>query len=160
MYTCTKCNESHPPELFGGWPKNKWCKPCAADYQRTLRRRPGGYTPSGRNKAINATDDPVWERKLRRALVDARGNARSRNLEFGISRDDLPTNTACAISGLPMSADTGSPWIVSIDRINSRLGYIPGNIQLVCWAVNRAKGDLDNTEFAVLCAALGRLAQD
>lgn len=31
------------------------------------------------------------------------------------------------------------PTNVSVDRINSNLGYIKGNLQLVCMAVNQIK---------------------
>lgn len=51
----------------------------------------------------------------------------------------------CALSGIPMTYyfDSGRvPTNVSVDRINSNLGYIKGNLQLVCMAVNQMKSDL------------------
>jgi hypothetical protein len=38
----------------------------------------------------------------------------------------------------------------SPDRINSELGYVPGNVQWVCWWVNRAKGQMSNETFLSL----------
>ncbi len=35
----------------------------------------------------------------------------------------------------------------SPDRINSERGYVPGNVQWVCWWVNRAKGQMSNETF-------------
>ena len=52
MFTCTKCSTYPDQSSFGGWPRNKWCKACSAEYQRNLRAE--GYKPSGRNKALAA----------------------------------------------------------------------------------------------------------
>jgi hypothetical protein len=41
---------------------------------------------------------------------------------------------------------------MSVDRIDNTRGYEAGNIQLVCWAYNRAKGA--STDAAVLRMAL------
>jgi len=40
---------------------------------------------------------------------------------------------------------------LSIDRIDSSKGYVEGNIQLVCRAVNYAKHALSQQEFIELC---------
>ena len=42
----------------------------------------------------------------------------------------------------------------SVDRINSEIGYVAGNVQLVCRCVNVAKHDLTMNEFIMLCAAV------
>ena len=34
------------------------------------------------------------------------------------------------------------PYVPSLDRINPSLGYVPGNVRLVTWQVNRALSDL------------------
>lgn len=43
---------------------------------------------------------------------------------------------------------------VSIDRINSNLGYKKDNIQLVCMAVNQMKSDLSIQELYMFCEAI------
>jgi len=40
--------------------------------------------------------------------------------------------------------------MMSLDRIDSDLGYIRGNLQLTCWFANRWKGASDNGEFIAL----------
>ena len=57
----------------------------------------------------------------------------------------------CAITNLKMSLITGhkhraNSFVVSLDRINSEVGYIKENIQLVCWQVNRMKDSLTMEE--------------
>ena len=63
----------------------------------------------------------------------------------------------CILSGVPMTTIRGteSGWQVptnaSVDRIDNNLGYISGNIQLVCWQVNLMKGQLTNEELVIFC---------
>jgi len=61
----------------------------------------------------------------------------------------------CAISGKPMKLSVSIPKEnlndrldrVSIDRIDSTEGYVPGNLQLVCFWVNIMKSDYGMEEF-------------
>ena len=160
MLTCTKCGESKTPDNFTSWPRNKWCRACAAAYQRELRQR--GYKPTGRNKALDALGAAGKAKAMRltRCVIQASHNAKKLKRAFNITTADLPDTDVCMISGLPLSYEAGSPWVVSIDCIDPALGYVPGNVQLVCWAVNRAKGDLTPDDFRLLCKSLGGLAQD
>lgn len=60
----------------------------------------------------------------------------------------------CALSGIKMTHISGEgrvPTNISIDRIDSNLGYIEGNIQLVCCAVNLAKSSWTEEEFIDIC---------
>ena len=40
---------------------------------------------------------------------------------------------------------------ISIDRIDSNLGYVKGNIQLVCYVVNIMKNNFSMNEFIAFC---------
>ena len=57
----------------------------------------------------------------------------------------------CAYSGLPLSTETNHPHTVSLDRIDSNIGYLRGNLQLVSWSVNKMKQDLNEELFLDLC---------
>lgn len=50
----------------------------------------------------------------------------------------------CELTGLPFSFTPDSvgppPMSPSLDRIVPELGYVPGNVRVVCWAVNAALG--------------------
>lgn len=50
----------------------------------------------------------------------------------------------CAVTGIKMTIERNSLFAASIDRIDSKLGHIKGNIQIVCQAVNWAKRHHDN----------------
>ncbi len=62
----------------------------------------------------------------------------------GLSIDHLLSllekqNGKCAISGIVMTTTFEDHAAISIDRIDSNVGYEPGNVQLVCTALNLAK---------------------
>lgn len=52
----------------------------------------------------------------------------------------------CAITGIRMDHKRNTLYTVSIDRIDSSIGYIDGNVQLVCKAINLAKSTYSNAE--------------
>jgi len=56
-------------------------------------------------------------------------------------------NGLCALSKQEMNFEHHNENAVSVDRIDSSLGYIKGNIQLTCWWANRMKFELSNEEF-------------
>jgi hypothetical protein len=52
----------------------------------------------------------------------------------------------CAISRIELNEDN-----LSLDRIDSNIGYIKGNVQWVDFTINRMKSDLKQSEFVKLC---------
>lgn len=60
----------------------------------------------------------------------------------------------CALSGRIMTYQTGAgriPTNISIDRIDSRVGYEPCNIQLVCIQANKMKAELSSEDLTGWC---------
>ena len=86
--------------------------------------------------------------------------AKLRNLPVGITIEFawnlyLAQRRKCALSGLLINF--GSRWgegSASLDRIDSKFGYVVGNVQWVHKDVNRMKMDLDQQHFLQLCAAI------
>jgi hypothetical protein len=63
----------------------------------------------------------------------------------------------CALSGIPMTFyfDSGRvPTNISVDRIDPKQGYIKGNLQLVCMAVNQMKSDLTIEQLKYFCRSI------
>ena len=66
-------------------------------------------------------------------------------------------NGCCALSGLEyqLPDDCTDPDLkASPDRIDSNLGYVKGNIQIVCWFINRWKSDDSNASFQRLLSMI------
>ena len=57
----------------------------------------------------------------------------------------------CAYSGLPLSLEANQLETLSLDRINSKIGYQKGNVQLVCSMVNRMKQEFCESDFIRMC---------
>lgn len=85
-----------------------------------------------------------------------------RGLDFNIDIDYIMTllkkqNGKCALTGWTMEftrsgvKGDGNPYGCTMDRINSDLGYIKGNIQLACWWPNKVKSNTSNREFIRMC---------
>lgn len=71
----------------------------------------------------------------------------------------------CAITGLPMTwghegehGNSGNRrgTNISIDRIDSNLTYIPGNVRLVCDRVNKIRSNMDDTDLYFWCAQIAQ----
>lgn len=89
---------------------------------------------------------------LTRQICNAKTRSKENGLKFEIDIKyvlDLWDKQAgrCAFSGLKMVHEYNSLRTVSMDRIDSNVGYAQGNIQLVCKALNFAKNQSSNDEF-------------
>ncbi len=115
-----------------------------------------------RKDIVNNDEDKFWIKMAR--SIQSRNNTTSVGLynewenkagaillaEFlkSLSREQA---NKCAITGEPMLLEIGTDIRpgskCSPDRINSDIGYYPGNIQLTTWWVNNMKSDMSIDEF-------------
>ena len=58
-----------------------------------------------------------------------------------------------------MGTGASNPLSCSIDRIDSEIGYVKGNIQLVTARTNLAKGNMTNEEFRDYCKMVAQNCQ-
>ena len=107
---------------------------------------------------------------FRTAFRIARRRARLTKKEFSLSLEHLKEvweaqEGMCPYTGwnliLPFSsthynliAKQHNPQRASLDRIDSSLGYINGNVQFVCHMANTAKGDYTHDQMMEFCAAI------
>lgn len=97
----------------------------------------------------------------RRLLHQCRASARYHRHECTITEDlleELLLGMACSATGLPLQTEwegpSGSnPWAPSVDRLNNSLGYVPGNVRIVCWAFNNMRGDFPDEVVETLVRA-------
>jgi hypothetical protein len=106
-------------------------------------------------------------------LRNARTRSRTRGMEFSITDDDWQRIVSraggrCELTGIVFSLAKGksgyrAPFAPSIDRINCSLGYIPGNVRLICVAMNYALSDwgsgvFESLAFAYASRRMGQIA--
>jgi hypothetical protein len=144
--TCFKCKETKPLALFfkhrltpDG--HHSWCKDCCREGNERSRQK------------LNST----IEGRARVFLINARKSAAKRGQVFALTVADIVECWSnqwgvCAYSGRQMTLEAGHLHTVSIERIDSSIGYTAANTILVCQAINRMKSDFSLEDFYALCS--------
>lgn len=132
----------------------KWrCNSCRVEYGPTSLvhvRRSTRCLPCA-NKA-NGTG---YEEISGSWLANYRHSARKRGYAWEVTPRQLWTqwllqSGSCAYTGWVLTHDADA----SLDRIDNRQGYIPGNVQWVHTHINRLKHTFTEEEFLLLCRAV------
>jgi hypothetical protein len=101
---------------------------------------------------------------LQKAWVAMQRRSRKRNTVNELTASNLEDlwqeqRGLCALSGYPLlhchdedNLAMSALFNASVDRIDSALGYIAGNVQLVGTRMNLMKGDKSNSEFWSFCS--------
>ncbi len=152
LYRCHICGEYLPADNFDINSKNyhrdgldRRCKKCKAI---AFKKR----------KEQRYKSDP-FRRMLVERLAGAKERAKKNNLDIDIDIEYLKflwnaQKGKCAISDIKMTYVMLQGRVstnLSIDRIDTNVGYIRGNVQLVCSAVNAMKSDLSKDELLYFC---------
>lgn len=142
---CSKCKQEFGASLFFKHSATKdglhsWCKSCCKE---------------GNNKSREKVNSKIESRAVV-FLRNAKKSAIKRNNEFDLTVEDIvdfwhQQNKICAYSGIEMTLESGKLNTVSIERIDSKIGYTKDNTILVCQAVNRMKSDFAYNDFFNLC---------
>jgi hypothetical protein len=145
MKVCFKCKEESSYEFFfkhnqtsDGY--HSWCKKCCTE---------------GNIKSRNKQNSTI-EGRARVFLLNAKKSAAKRNQEFSLTIKDIADcwneqQEICAYSGRKMTLFPSQLNTVSIERINSSVGYTKDNTILVCHAVNRMKSNFEFDDFYNFC---------
>ena len=150
MKTCFRCKTSKDLSLFFKSTNTQdglhsWCKECC--------RINGMKSHLKQNSTI--------EGRAKIFLRNAKNSAKKRNQEFSLEINDVvgfwnDQQMICAYSGLEMTLEAGKLNTVSIERIDSNIGYAKDNTILVCQAINRMKSDFSYQDFYMLCQSVAK----
>jgi hypothetical protein len=90
-------------------------------------------------------------------LSYAKHRATRAGVPFTITEADVVVPTHCPALGIPLAPNAGiaGPNSPSLDRINPRKGYVPGNVVVISMKANRIKSDASADEIL----AVGRWLQ-
>ena len=154
MKTCFCCKEAKELALFfkhnqtvDGY--HSWCKGCCT---------------AGNNRS-RAKQNSTIEGRAKIFLQNAKKSAEKRKQLFEVTVSDIidcwkEQKMTCAYSGRIMTLDAGQLNTVSIERIDSNIGYTYKNTILVCQAINRMKSDFELEEFYSLCSDVAQFLGD
>lgn len=83
---------------------------------------------------------------------NAKSRAKKSNIEFTISERDIIVPEYCPILNIKLTENIGEsgPDSYSLDRINNKLGYIPGNVHVISMRANQIKNDSTIEELEML----------
>jgi hypothetical protein len=89
-----------------------------------------------------------------RQAISWKSSAKTRKKEWSLTPEYLTSlaesQPYCAITGLPFILERGNDFMVSLDRKDSSVGYVEGNVQLVLSIVNRSKNDLSSEDHVLM----------
>lgn len=98
--------------------------------------------------------------KRAQCLINAaRTRARAKGLVFALDAYEVQLQAKidagkCELSGERLDLSPGrKPNSPSLDRIEPTLGYVPGNVRIICHALNTALGDWGENAFAPVASA-------
>lgn len=82
----------------------------------------------------------------------ARRNARAKGREFTIKRSEVIVPSHCPVLGIELRVSDGhrTDHSPSLDRVDSKQGYVSGNVVVVSWRANRLKSDATPEELKKL----------
>lgn len=137
------------PEDFLCYNAKKRCDSCTDNNPKVYKN----LTKEERKEKIKISSDWSKYNPLRTKLLGARARARTKGIEFDLDEEfiiDLHQKQSgkCFYSGIPISIDfTEEINVFSIDRINSKLGYVKDNVCLTNKFINVMKLNLTLDEF-------------
>ena len=152
--TCSKCSKEYPVSDFFKHKQTKdglhsWCKSCCKEGNEKSRQKK--YS--------------TFEGRITTFLRTCKNSAEKRGNEFSLTRQDLidcweNQQGLCVYSGIEMTTQPALPTSVSVERIDSSIGYTPENTVLCCNHINRMKSDLSYDEFFTFCKAISEWLTD
>ena len=115
----------------------------------------------------SSDSDKRYSRKYKRSIRGqanqlyhiAKRRAKTRGLPFRLDREWIVERLKygkCQVTGLEftLKGQAFAPFAPSLDRIRVDKGYTPGNLQLVCWIYNAAKGVNEHNDVMAMAYAL------
>ena len=145
------------------------CKSCLSIKAKAYRDANPGLWKKYQSNEGKLKSYPKKDRLLlsaiRMRVTDAKARAKKRNQTITITVDFMyqlfkQQNGQCALSNTQLAIQKQIPTSLSIDKKDPLLGYSEDNVQWVCWAVNRAKGDLTMRTFIDMCKRITEKCRD
>jgi len=148
LKTCISCKETYSTQFFGRDKRSadglrSKCRDCHVTSQT--------YAKNKRN--IYANRETL---KGRFSYWKARANYNNKKTEWNLSYEDIRElyinqDGRCFYSGARLEFRSSNDLTISLDRVDSKKGYIPGNIVLCTADINYMKQSLSQERFILLC---------
>lgn len=148
--TCSKCGYLKNHSEFYKHNQTKdglhsWCKACCKIGNDKSRKKK--YS--------------TFEGRVTTFLRTCKTSSEKRGNEFDLDREFLLSlwnnqKGRCYYTNLVMDTQPANPQSVSIERLDSSIGYTKNNTVLVCNYINKMKTDLTMQDFIFFCKAVAK----
>jgi hypothetical protein len=105
---------------------------------------------------LRHSDDSI----ARALLRNSRYRAKRNGIRHTLALADIHVPTHCPVLGLRLKQSSGraGPASPSLDRIDSRKGYTPGNVVVISWRANELKKNATPDELDRVASFLRQLS--
>jgi hypothetical protein len=122
------------------------CISCLKDLPSSSYRKHPWRFAGRQSKCIDCQSNGTNPEAIkRRVILRTRYSAKQRRLLHTITSEDFDLPLLCPLLGIKLdysrSRTRGSNRFC-LDRIDNRLGYVPGNVHIISLRANRLKGEL------------------
>jgi hypothetical protein len=177
MKSCLGCKVEKPLTEFytqknpnGRTYHNSYCKPCEKKKDRAYKLKRYATDPefAERLKGYVRSDRTKKAGRIRGMFASVKASASRRKLPFILIKSDIESRLEvqdwrCARTGILFDLRSGEgrlPFGPAIDRIDTKQGYAPGNIQIVCNVYNFAKMEFTDADVLTMATALIKKSED
>lgn len=137
---------------YGNLVHYKTCKTCSADKMKTYNvDKDAQRRAKSKHKKIKNSTKAGW---CQNSLARTKVKCAKKDIPFNLSIEDIssvfPDDWICPAHGTKMLVDKVNDNNPSLDRINPSLGYVKGNIAVICLLANKIKHTANSLQiFAV-----------
>ena len=138
-FTGSACDHGHVAPRYA---RNGKCVVCTRDAWNEWARKRRSTDKFRAQLRVLKVKDPA-----RQMFREVKGRAKTRGIPFTITRSHIVVPESCPCCSRKIQPRTGAfkPGGVasspSLDRIVPEIGYIPGNVAVICWRCNTLKHD-------------------
>ena len=167
---CTQCGEWKDYKHFS-WrsdrPNKRLTSRCHECRQKnhhenpeTARIKANEYYHNNRDVCLERDKKRRWRNPARCLLLGARWRAKKYRLKFNLTEKDIVIPLFCPILGIPLRMGEGKCHSNSptLDRIDSRKGYVRGNVIVISFRANTIKNDATLEELKMVWKFYHQLA--
>lgn len=127
---------------------NKACLTCHAKQNKKQRQK----------VARNPEDRNLWAKsdRVRAMLSSAKHRAKTRQLDFSITKDNIIIPDMCPVLGVELTWEGNKATSPSLDRLDNSKGYTPENTRVISTRANSLKSNATLEELKALVAWIER----
>lgn len=150
MKVCSCCGEEKDLLFFYKKTKTSYrnpCKECSNKISKLWRKNNPEATKLIKSRHHQKYKNKQVENQVKYQINNpekhlynaARGRAMKFGIEFDIEVSDVVIPSVCPVFGVEFKR--GTPYAASLDRVDSSLGYIKGNVQVISRLANTMKSN-------------------